>query len=212
MSMAQSELVVTYPAVEPSSPTTSDTETAQLTTIAPITIGAVRGPQIVACTVTPSRASKPFQAAAKIYDPLYYSFKTDIGGYPRDCVYVADEDYRTEAAAYKHLQRAGQSGTFAPEYYGSWTFALSITINGKSETRNIRLILIELFDGTSIQATRVQNNPEKSMGTDSFHYPEAFRMEVLARAMDGYVRQLKIGLVQRDSAGRNVIYACSKKR
>lgn len=67
------------------------------------------------------------------------------------------------------------------------------------------MILIELLNGTSIQATRIQNNPKKSMGTDSFHYPEEYRMEILARAMDGYVRQLKTGLVQGDFAGRNVM-------
>lgn len=129
--MTQSELVVTCPATEPSSPATSVTETAQIIITAPITVGAVRGPQIVACTVTPSWTSKLFQAAAKIYDPLYYNPIRDLGHYPRDCVHNADEDYRTEAAAYKHLQNSGQSGTFAPEYYDSWTFALPITINGK---------------------------------------------------------------------------------
>ena len=205
-SMTQSELVATCPATEPSTPAPSDTETAQININAPISIGAVRGPQIVACTVALSRTSKHFQAAAKIYDPLYYNFKTDIGNYPRDCVYEADEDYRTEAAAYEHLRKhPGQSSAFAPEYYDSWAFALSITVDGKPQTRTIRLILMELLDGTSIQATRIQNNPVKSMGTDSFHYPEEYRIEVLARAIDGYVRQLRTGLVQGDFAGRNVM-------
>lgn len=67
------------------------------------------------------------------------------------------------------------------------------------------MILIETLDGVSLQDTRVQNSPNRDEGTDSFHYPEEYRLEVLARALDGYVKQLKIGLVQRDFAGRNVM-------
>lgn len=43
------------------------------------------------------------------------------------------------------------------------------------------------------------------MGKDSFHYPEAYRLEVLARAMEGYARQLSLGINQKDFAGRNVM-------
>lgn len=210
--VTQSESVVANPPVEPSSSATlaDAQETAQLTVTAPIAIEAERGPQIVACTVTPcqqdgTETSRPFQAAAKIYDPLYYSFKKDIGDHPRDCVYAADKAYRVETAAYEHLRTSGQCGSFAPIYYGSWTFALPITIHGKPQTRNVRLVLMELFNAASIQGTRRQNNPDRSMGTDSFHYPEEYRLEVLARAMDGYTKQLNTGLIQNDFAGRNVI-------
>lgn len=178
---------------------------------APIAIGAARGPQIFACTTTPgdedgkSGASKPFQAAAKIYDPLYYRFKSEVAGYPRDSVVDADEDYRAECAAYEHLHTLGQSGSFAPEYYGSWTFTLPITVKEKSYMRNVRLILLKLLHGTTIQATRTQNSPDPDMGKDSFHYPEGHRLEILSRAMDGYVKQLQTGLVQGDFAGRNVM-------
>lgn len=188
---------------------------AQLTITASIAIGAVRGAQIVACTVTQGtqkdREGKecpiPFKAAAKIYDPLYYNFKDIIGDDPRDCVYQAENDYRTETAAYKHLDSHKQTGSFAPEYHGSWAFELPIMVNGVARTRTVRLILIELLSGSSLQALRVQNHHNKSMGTDAFHYPQEYRLEVLARAMDGYVRQLKIGLRQGDFAGRNVVLA-----
>ncbi|KAL1847958.1 hypothetical protein Daus18300_013761 [Diaporthe australafricana] len=61
----------------------------------------------------------PFEAVAKIYDPLYYSFSSDIGNYPCDVVLRADEDYAREVAAYECLTRAGQTGSFAPAYFGS---------------------------------------------------------------------------------------------
>ncbi|KAI7773848.1 hypothetical protein LA080_009725 [Diaporthe eres] len=61
----------------------------------------------------------PFEAVAKIYDPLYYSFSSDIGNYPCDVVLRADEDYAQEVAAYECLTRAGQTGSFAPAYFGS---------------------------------------------------------------------------------------------
>lgn len=60
-----------------------------------------------------------FEAVAKIYDPLYYSFSSDIGNYPCDVVLRADEDYAQEVAAYECLMRAGQTGSFAPAYFGS---------------------------------------------------------------------------------------------
>lgn len=43
------------------------------------------------------------------------------------------------------------------------------------------------------------------MDLDSFYYLEQFRLEVLARAMDGFARLLQIGLNQGDFAGRNVL-------
>jgi len=117
----------------------------------------------------------------------------------------ADEDYSVEAAAYEALQTASETGSSAPEYHGCWTFSLPINIDGNQSIRPIRLIVMEQLNGTSITGTRIQNNPDKGMGTDSFHYPEEYRLEVLARAMDGYVRQLSLGINQKDFTGRNVM-------
>lgn len=69
--------------------------------------------------------------------------------------------------------------------------------------RTIHLILIEHLRGTNILSTRTRNDSRK--GLDSSHYPEGYRLEVLARAMDGYVRLLRKGLVQGDFAARNVM-------
>ncbi|KAK2616041.1 hypothetical protein N8I77_002758 [Diaporthe amygdali] len=207
--VTQSKAVVNNPS-RFSSPGPDDAESAALAITASISIGTTRGAQIVACTITPCQKNgeevpKPFQAVAKIYDPLYYNFKSSIGRYPRDTVREADKDYENETAAYEHLRKHGITGSFAPKYYGSWIFSLPITIGGRPHSRNVQMILIETLNGVSIQETRVQNSSDRSGGTDSFHYPEEYRLEVLARAMDAYVKQLKIGLEQGDFAGRNVI-------
>lgn len=186
-------------------------ETAQLVVTAPIAVGAARGAQVLAVAVRQNDSStelgKSFEAVAKIYDPLYYRFESEIGHHPEDCVYSADRDYFNEATAYEHLHTAGQTGSFTPEYYGCWSFRLPISIRGTSKVRNINLILIECFHGNSILSTRIPKHLDGRRSLDSFHYPEEFRLEVLARAMDGYVRLLRAGIVQRDFAARNLMLA-----
>lgn len=204
-SVSQSELVVDNPPLEtpPSQP-----ETAQLTITTPISVGSARGAQVVTCSVISHRqtAAEPFQAVAKIYDALYYRFSESLANDPRNVSTQADKDYSHEAAAYEYLQRTGQTGSFAPAYYGSWTFDLPITSRGKTQMRPVRLVLIERLDGTSIRGSLIQNGP-RGAGKDAFHYPEEYRLEVLALAMDGYVRQLHSGIDQLDLAGRNVVLA-----
>ncbi|KAL2180082.1 uncharacterized protein P884DRAFT_275649 [Thermothelomyces heterothallicus CBS 202.75] len=63
---------------------------------------------------------KPFQAVAKIFDPLYYSFEDENAPYrPVATTLAADSDYSIEAAAYTYLQKTGHTGGFAPKYYES---------------------------------------------------------------------------------------------
>lgn len=206
-SLPQSELVMSNPPRETTPP--SNPERAQLVITTPIAIGESRGAQVVGCTIYPQsgkdgRDLQPLQATAKIYDPLYYNLKLEMVRHARDVMFEAKNDYSTEARAYEHLQSAKKTGSFAPAYYGSWTFCLPISINGKPQIRSVRLILIERLYGSTIEGSCVKNHPEDRMGLDSFHYPEQFRLEVLARAMDGFFRLLQIGLDQRDFAGRNV--------
>lgn len=179
-------------------------KTAQLVITSPIAIGAARGPQVVACRVTPQEGD-PFTAVAKIYDPLYYNFENSIGYYPRDTVFEADENYAVETWAYQTLEKAGETGLSAPKFYGSWTFTLPIILNGVRMERPIRMILIERLNGVSIHASRVQNSYSRRAGKDAFHYPEEYRLEVLARAVDGYVRQMRAGVRQGDFTGRNIV-------
>lgn len=205
LTVTQSEAVALNPPAEGVPP--PQTETAQLTITSPIAIGAVRGAQIVGCTVTQENGYR-FRACAKIYDPLYYNFKSSIGHSPQDCVDEADRDYIVETWAYNFLgKETDQIGSFAPKYYGSWIFTLPITLKarGLSLERPIRLVLIEFLHGASIQGSRAQNNPRRGALADSFHYPEEYRLEVLARAMDGYVKQEHAGIEQNDFSGRNII-------
>lgn len=203
--ITQSEAVALHPPAKGIPP--AKAEKAQLTITSPIAIGAVRGAQLVDCTVSLDDGNR-FIACAKIYDPLYYNFKTSIGHSPRDCVWEADEDYIIETWAYNFLEKqTSHTGSFAPKFYGSWTFNLPITLKarGLSVQRPIRLILIERLCGTSIQGSRAQNNPVQGALTDSHHFPEEYRLEVLARAMDGYVKQRHAGIDQNDFSGRNIV-------
>jgi hypothetical protein len=204
-SVPQSELVVDNPPLET---LPSQAEIAQLTINTPISVGSARGAQVVTCSVSPhgEASGEPFQAVAKIYDALYYRFSESLANEPRNVVTQADKDYSREAVAYEYLQETGQTGAFAPAYYGSWTFNLPITSRGKTQTRPVRLILIERLGGITIRNSLIQNGP-RGAGKDAFHYPEEYRLEVLALAMDGYVRQLHSGIDQLDLAGRNVMLA-----
>lgn len=202
--VTHSEAVVANLTMEEIRGPSSENETAQLVITSPIAIRSAQGAQIVACTITP-QDGRPFAAAAKIYDPLYYKFEESRGHHPLDCVHKADRDFLVESWAYENLKKAGQTGSFAPEYYGSWKFTLPIVIKGKPIMRPIHLILIEHLNGTNIQRSRVQNSYNRSSGTDAFHFPEEYRLEILARAMDRYVRLMQTGVEQYDFARRNII-------
>lgn len=130
--LTQTELVVTCPPLEANLDDDEDgaakmkTPTkATLKADRTIVVKDERGPQLILCTITPqgerSNPSKPFQAMAKIFDPLYYSFQNpDAPRQPVATPLEADSDCSIEAAAYTHLQKTGQTGgSFTPAYYGS---------------------------------------------------------------------------------------------
>lgn len=113
--------------------------------------------------------------------------------------------YIVKTWAYNTIEKANQTGSLAPRFYGSWTFTIPIVFKGVRTERPVRLILIERLDGVSFQTSRVQNTNSTGAPKDTFHYPEEYRLEVLARAIDGYVRQIKVGVRQSDFAGRNIV-------
>lgn len=96
--VAHSEAVVTNPPEAGISLPSLQAETAQLVITSPIATGSARGPQIVACRVTPQEGDS-FTAVAKIYDPFCYDFE-GLGSSPRDTIYEADEHYMVETWAY----------------------------------------------------------------------------------------------------------------
>ncbi|CAJ2513196.1 Uu.00g013150.m01.CDS01 [Anthostomella pinea] len=199
----QSEHVLAYPPLETSSPI--QPATANLTVIKTISIGNARGAQLVACRVAPQDGKPPYSAVAKIYDALYYPFSDYIIRAPIDVVDMADEDYSREAAAYEHLKTRGSTGSFAPAYFGSWTLRMPITKDGKTIQRPVRLILMEHLDGPSMRDMYARNASGPNATLDGFHLEEEYRLEVLARLMDGLSRQLHMGVAQRDVAPRNVV-------
>lgn len=208
LGIKQSELVIDYPVID--TPPPAQSETVHLTVVAPIAIGGVRGAQVVACEISPrSEGDKPLQAVAKIYDPVYYNYDYLSSRHPWDTVWQADSDYSREAAAYEHLQK--NVTTFAPKYFGSWTFDLPITSRGAPTSRSVRMILIERLDGTCMRDMLVQNDPDPDEPDDAFHYPEDYRLEVLAMALDGYSRMVYSGLDQKAFASRNVMLVASTK-
>lgn len=85
------------------------------------------------------------------------------------------------------------------------TFCLPITSKGESYIRPIRLILIERLEGTSLYDLWIQSSTRIHDGPDAFHLPEEYRLEVLAQAMDAWVRELHYGVNQGDFAARNVM-------
>lgn len=205
--LTQSALVVSHPPIEAkTTPSEMEvpSETAQLTIISHISIGCGAGAQVVVCNVA-KEGEPPFQAVAKIYDALYYRFSHNIAMLPRDVTAEADKDYATEAAAYKQLTSAGRAGQVTPAYYGSWTFNLPISSGGVHEMRPVRLVLIEHLQGSNLKGLRIQNSAQFPDRPDAFHLPEEYRLEVLARAMDAYVRALHCGVDQNDFAARNVM-------
>jgi hypothetical protein len=208
--LTQTRLVVTCPPVEANRDTDGAVAkmkkppaSATLKIDGPIAVKDGRGPQVVVCTITPQdRHSKPFQAAAKIFDPLYYSFQNENAPHrPVATTLKADSDYSIEAAAYAHLQKTGQTGAFAPDYYGSWTFALPICHRGTQHERQVRLVLVEYIDGVCMRdLCCYQESPPLALG-----FSEEHRLDVLADILDGAARMDHSGMNQRDLVPRNIM-------
>jgi hypothetical protein len=203
--LTQTRLVVTCPPMEADhdtdgAVTKKPLAKATLKVDGPIAVKDGRGPQLVVCTITPQgNHSKPFQAAAKIFDPLYYSFQNENAPHrPVATTLKADSDYSIEAAAYVHLQKTGQTGAFAPEYYGSWTFTLPICHRGAQFERHVRLLLVEYVDGVCMRDLCYQESPPLA-------FTEEHRLDVLANILDGAARMDHSGINQRDLVPRNIM-------
>lgn len=91
---------------------------AKLTVTKTIRAGDEQRAQVLVCSIEPElHGNQPgFVAAAKIFDPLYYSFRCyDSPSVPQSVTREAEADYCVEAVAYEHLVKAGQTGSFALE-------------------------------------------------------------------------------------------------
>lgn len=200
-SVTQTKHVLTYPPIE--TPPPAQIHIARLTVTKSLAIGNARGAQLLLCSIAPQgQGREAFTAVAKVYDPLYYSFSSDIGCTPENVSRAADEDYSKEAASYECLCKANQTGEFAPAYFGSWTFRLPISHDQQTHQRHVRLVLIEHLAGVSMKDLYAQNGPGQ---INAVHLSEAYRLRVLAILLDGVARQHHAGVDQRDLAPRNVM-------
>lgn len=194
--------VLDYPPQDTRWPRGKPRRTATVTITARISNGSDHRAKLVVCQVLIGGEDRPYPAVAKIYDPLYYT-PLELG--EEYIVHEADSDYSCEATAYTLLQSTTkpQKPGFIPAYYGSWTFDLSLVLQGKTYKRPVRLILIEHIQGTSLRDLYTLK-PAKSE-PDAYHYSEGYRLEVLAQLFEGIVRQCHAGLGQHDLSPRNVM-------
>lgn len=208
----QTALVVEHPPSEPTAITPAASRTARLTITGTIAAADGRGAQVVACLIeepaakTPGAKPRTYTAVAKIYDALYYPFMhKEYAGIPLDPTYQADMDYTREAAALKHLTDAkGQLEGFTPLYFGSWTFSLDVRYKGKIVKRPVRLILMEKLTGASMLSLYRPERPGPDAESNAHYIKEDWRLAVLARLLEGEVRQHHGGVDQWDMAARNV--------
>ncbi|KAK4139362.1 uncharacterized protein C8A04DRAFT_40780 [Dichotomopilus funicola] len=198
-SLKPTELVMANPPLETADPPSPHIQTLSVDCELAVIDG--RGAQVVLYTIKPmDLTGDGFQAVAKIYDPLYYSFShKDVPSVPYDVTRFADEDYSREATAYEHLQAVGQARHFTPKYFGSYTFTANLQIGKKTppQSRPVHLILIEYVPGKSIRD--LYTGPAPVAAT----FDEVYRLEVLARIIDGKAKLRFKGLDQQDLAAPN---------
>ncbi|KAH6855565.1 hypothetical protein B0I37DRAFT_389139 [Chaetomium sp. MPI-CAGE-AT-0009] len=210
----QTRVVVEYPPLEhpdaSPSPPVPAAATAKLTILSALAVEDGRGPQLVVCSVAPHASPgsdqggppAPYEAVAKIFDPLYYSFENrEVAHVPVLVTLKADAHYTHEAAALDHLARRAQTSggaeLLAPKYFGSWTFTLPITHAGRKIERAVRLVLIENINSPSIRTMCLTPSALAS-------YTEQDRLAIFATVLDRFARQCHAGVNQRDLAARNV--------
>ncbi|KAK4196325.1 hypothetical protein QBC40DRAFT_183717, partial [Triangularia verruculosa] len=104
------------------------------------------GPTVVACHWDHAPSA---QYIAKIYDGVDYPFMSEHESIldEMDCMSRADLEYAIEANAYMLIDKRVALGdpVVAPEYHGSWTFA--VPTHRPEHPRWVRLILLERLDG-----------------------------------------------------------------
>lgn len=175
-----------------------------------------------ACLVRCRLDSDPsYQIAAKIYDGVFYPAFPGV-----DCMYSADSEYSSEAAAYSNIPPSLQ-GSIAPRYLGSWTFALDVadvadtgreqpTTGSGKRTRWVRLILIEHLNGECMydvelhamglsRATVRRYTPSWKAVNPQLLPKEADRLEVMARIIEAATLLSHAGITHKDIAPRNIM-------
>lgn len=249
-SATQSEAVLRWPVWDDRDHhTNSDAARAEgkcereLTIVRTLRAGDDVGAQVVVCRVrglsmpTYEKAANEYRVkgdveegegemvvAAKIYDPLYYSFANRIATHtPEDVVRIADGEYAREATAYErlervsgrslpqHLRRSGngdgdrdddtKTRHFAPRYHGAWTFSLPLGTGHRS----VRLILLEYLKGKDMCAFEREQIGYETEGPNTWHLDRRFRLDVVAGVLEAWNWLRGAGIWHRDLEGRNML-------
>ncbi|KAH0495683.1 hypothetical protein TgHK011_009217 [Trichoderma gracile] len=180
------------------SSSSSSKHSHQLHITSQIACGDNRGAQLVRCHLDHDRSTT---YVAKIYDPLYYAFvdrQEDGEEIPVDVAWLAEHDYRREAAAYTELKRCRQDGRFTPRYFGSWIFDMAHGGGGEEEgeERPVHMILLEALDGRTMFSLLESKHLRLSL---------RFRVDIFARVLEAAAALRSYNVAQNDLAPRNVM-------
>ncbi|KAH7368770.1 hypothetical protein B0T11DRAFT_296377 [Plectosphaerella cucumerina] len=159
----------------------------------------------------------PGTVVAKDFDPLYFpsittASRNDIR---LDVVSLADKQYAHEAAAYIEIHGSrGENPVVddsTPKFYG--TFTSTIKDPNSAKTRQVRIVLLEYVEGTSLAAMcTVRHRP----GDSAYLVPTEKagnlkeRLEVFARMLHCSVALEKIGVSRRSFDPRDILVANDK--
>ncbi|KAK1772060.1 hypothetical protein QBC33DRAFT_555224 [Phialemonium atrogriseum] len=146
--------------------------------------GKTGGPRLLRCYMD---SDQSVHYVAKIYDAIYYPL-SDYEGL--DCMYLADQSYSREAAAYEVIP-ANFQGAVVPKYFGSWTSLVECSAS-PSAFRPVRMILLEFISGETLQDMIFHAGayPERdgSIDISEIDYqllpPEPERLDVLATVIE----------------------------
>ncbi|KAF7557076.1 hypothetical protein G7Z17_g891 [Cylindrodendrum hubeiense] len=188
--VTQSEWCLQHPPEESPSPH-PDTTSHSLRVLDEIACKDGRGAQVVRCCLDQDESQV---YVAKIYDAFYYDFTYYSA--PVDVTWVADMDYRCEAAVYEDLQQAQVDGLLAPKYYGSWTSDV-VALIGSDDLRPVRIVLMEWIQGISMFSI-IDKNQVATI-------PPQHRLDIFAATMELYSRLRFHGVSHQDLSPRNVM-------
>jgi serine/threonine protein kinase len=188
-------------------------------------IGRAKGAQVFLCEVqtTPSEYWKamgwtdshfPTKVIAKIFDPLYYPTISPYGGERLDLVSWADKQFAHEAAAYieihGHRQEHPIIDDITPNFFGTFTITHeSPTDKYPYRFRQVRVVLLEYIEGTSLLSLCSRRSPDILVPTERAGTEEE-RLQVFARMLHGIVAMERIGVFHEDPDPRNIIIAENK--
>ncbi|KAI6308094.1 hypothetical protein MCOR34_007338 [Pyricularia oryzae] len=173
--------------------TTFEEQSHQFEVVDEIAVRTTHGAQIVVCKLDGQTKSY----VAKIYDPLYYSFRNqELPHMPRSTTAQADRDYCNEANVYAGLQHTSLAGNEIPAYHGSFTFDIELDLpepRGRY-MRPVRLIIMEYVEG----AKTMENIDPSSL-------PASLRLDIMAQLSAASIAIKNCNVFHNDVCPRNTL-------